>query len=232
MEITEELKKLLTNPFEGLEANNASDFKDECAKIARELFNNHCILCGEKKYYFAEIEFYYYDKDRWNKKWNEKTYPRDNKYTGDFFFHYSGVDICFKSKFDEGKFGGILIRSLKDEGHFITGPSVCMLEILNTCFEQKTIPELKKIKKEECKLSKNPAARYGITYKSDNITCKEKDIKDIPSLCFYDQALFDKYTGEKNKETFKNATWDYSWKRKKDINRYYHRFDDKNENNK
>lgn len=102
----EELKSLLTNPFD--EKKDWNGFQDKCKEIAKKLLENYCIEYGEKKYYyFAEIEFYYYDKERWNDEWNEKTYPRDKKDAGDFFFHYSGVDICFNSKFEEGKFGGI-----------------------------------------------------------------------------------------------------------------------------
>lgn len=209
----EELKSLLTNPFD--KKNDLNGFQDKCKEIAKKLLENYCIEYGEKKYYyFAEIEFYYYDKERWNDEWNEKTYPRDKKDAGDFFFHYSGVDICFNSKFEEGKFGGILIRSLKDKnGNFITGPSVCMLEILNTCFEQKTNPILVKRKNEGCSFSEQPIARYGITYKD-----KQEDKK----LCFYDERLKEKLTNE-----FENATWDYSKKKNgevkgiKKITRYY-----------
>ena len=132
------LKEKLTNPFDGLKANDEKGFIEICAKIAEELLNNHGIKCGSKIYYFAEVEFYYYEKNRWDKEWNEKTYPRTGKKAGSLFFHYSGFDICFESKFEQGKFGGILVRSLKDEaGLFITGPSVCSLEILNACNEQK-----------------------------------------------------------------------------------------------
>ena len=164
MIVMEELKKLLTNPFD--KKNDLKGFQDKCKEIAKQLLENYCIKYGEKKYYyFAEIEFYYYDKKKWNEEWNEKTYPRNNKNAGDFFFHYSGVDICFNSKFEEGKFGGILIRSLKDEnGNFITGPSVCMLEILNTCFEQKMNPSLEKSQNDGCIICEQPIARYGITY--------------------------------------------------------------------
>lgn len=217
MEITEELKGMLENPFGGLKENDLKGFQDKCEEIAEKLLKNYCIQCGEKKYYFAEIEFYYYDKERWNNKWNEKTYPRDKKDAGDFFFHYSGVDICFNSKFDEGKFGGILIRSLKDDGHFITGPSVCMLEILNNC-SGKTWPILTPSPNQKCEVCKNPIQRYGITY---------KDNQEDKKLCFYDERLKEKLRNE-----FENATWDYSKKKKKNIIRYYHRFDDKNENNK
>lgn len=214
----ENLKKLLTNPFENIKDGNIKDFQKECKKIATKLLKDYCIQCGNKYYYFAEIEFYYYDKEKWNEEWNEKTYPRNNKNAGDFFFHYSGVDICFYSKFEEGKFGGILIRSLKDEnGNFITGPSVCMLEILNTCFEQKMNPSLEKSQNDGCIFCEQPIARYGITYKD-----KQEDKK----LCFYDERL-----KAKQKNEFANAKWDYTQNTNgevKGINklvRYYKRFE-------
>ena len=221
-----EIKDLLQKPLEGM---NNCNVQNTFAEIAKNLFRNFCIRCGTKRYYFAEIEFYYYSKDTFNKEWNEKTYPRDNKKTGDLFFHYSGVDICFDSSFDDGKFGGILIRSLKEDcGKFITGPFVCMLELLNVSSED--WPRLELLKGDEaykdCIICKSPIARYGITY-------KDKGIEDEP-LCFYDQELYDKYTDDKNnKETFEKARWDYG--RNKDgsikgistLKRYYHRFDKK-----
>ena len=207
-------------------------FKVSLPRLQKNLFKKFCIQCGARRYYFAEIEFYYYDKDDKNgldKNWNEKTYPRNNKNAGDLYFHYSGVDICFDSSFEKGRFGGILIRSLKDDsGKFITGPSVCMLEILNA--SSKDWPRLETLKEnEEYKdfmFCNKPIARYGITY-------KDKGLED-ESLCFYDQKLYDKYIDEKNnKESFAKSKWDYS--RRKDgsikgistLNRYYHRFDNK-----
>ena len=106
-----------------------------------------------------------------------------------------------------------------------------MLEILNTCLEQKEIPYLVESENKECILCNQSIARYGITYKMDNNTYKEeKDMKDIPSLCFYDQAFFDKYTGKEKKETFENATWNYgkdkdgTIKGEDKLIRYYNRF--------
>ncbi|MBR3980843.1 MAG: hypothetical protein IKJ98_06765 [Bacteroidales bacterium] len=211
-----DLKTLLTNPFDNCKKNSLDDFKGNCLDIATKMLRNYCIQCGDKKYYFAEIEFYYYEKDKrdekgkWDEKWNEKTYPRKNKNAGDFFFHYSGFDICFNSNFDKNsaKFGGILIRSLKDDkGNFITGPSVCSLEILNTCFELKTWPELKPCTNQNCKICKKPIKRYGI--------------EDV-DLCYYDEQIKNKLTNE-----FEDATWDYSQKKNgevkgiKKIIRYY-----------
>jgi len=217
-----EIRELLQKPLEGL---NNSNVHAKFREIATNLFRKFCIKCGTKKYYFAEIEFYYYDRDDkkgLNKSWNEKTYPRDKKNAGDLFFHYSGVDICFDSSFKEGRFGGILIRSLKDDnGKFITGPFVCMLELLNV--SSKDWPRLEYLKDNEeyldYELCDNPVVRYGIIDEA---------------LCFFDKNLYEKFIDKNtNKETFENVRWDYS--KKKDgsvrgistLNRYYHRFDEK-----
>ena len=159
-----------------------------------------------KKYNFKDLYFV--------SEWNKRTYPRTDKKVGDLFFHYSGVDICFDSMFDNGIFGGILIRSLKDnQGKYITGPSVCMLEILNACSKSERMPKLVSTKKEKCDIGV-PIERYGIEYKDKS--------KDLP-LCFYDKKLFEK-SKDNCKEIFENATWDYTKKSPKKIIRYYKRF--------
>ena len=227
METLKETKKetlidKLTNPFDGLKSNDISDVQDKCTEIAEELFNNFYIKCGEKTFYFAEIEFYYYEKGKLEDEWNKKTYPRTDKKAGELFFHYSGCDLCFESDFEKGIFGGILIRSLKDEnGKFITGPTVCMLEMLNLCSKSKQLPEVVPIDgehKNKCELDKkNPIPRYGIKYKNENLV-------DEP-LCFYDKNLYKKYTNkDEYKEIFEAATWDYDNKKQKKISRYYKRF--------
>lgn len=235
------LIKKLENPFDSVEKNDVEGFKNECRNIAQMLFNDYCIRCCNTNtvayYYFAEIEFYYYDKDKFNDYWNWKTYPRTRKSAGEILFHYSGFDICFKSDFKDGKFGGILIRSLKDEnGIYITGPSVCAQEVLNVCSKLKTWLEVVPIPNDKCAgkcdLNELPIPRYGIDYKDENKNREDKDkiLKD-KSLCFYDKKLFEKYTSEKeNFERFENAKWDYDKKnngenaKQKDLIRYYNRF--------
>ncbi len=214
------IQDLLQDPLVKM---NERNFQEQFKKIAENLFKYCYIKCGAKKYYFAEIEFYYYDKNEengLNKEWNEKTYPRDKKYAGELFFHYSGVDICFDSSYEKGKFGGILIRSLKEGcGKYITGPTVCMLEILNACSQE--MPRLEMLNEnKEYNIDNlcNPIARYGIEYAN-------KEMKDEP-LCFFDKKLYEKYTNKDTyKETFENARWDYSKKKEGRLNRYYHRFD-------
>ena len=58
-----------------------------------------------------------YLKDKNQYKWQEVTYPRNDYQGGQLFYHLSGIDICFDSHYknNEAKFGGILIRAIKDE---------------------------------------------------------------------------------------------------------------------
>lgn len=207
---TEDLKKDLQEPIEKL---NGSNVQETFKGIAKKLFENYYIQCGEKKYYFAEIEFYYYEKEKLCADWNRKTYPRTDKQVGDFFFHYSGFDICFESCFDKGKFGGILVRSLRDEkGNFITGPLVCLLEILNACAKLKIWPELVHSQEQECCDLAEPIARCGITYK-DN----QEDMK----LCYYDKRLLE------TEPSTQKVSWNFTKKQEITSLRYYKRFNNK-----
>jgi hypothetical protein len=219
MNIKEEIQKKCKNMNEG---NIQESFKS----IAETLLKNFCLQCGDKKYYFAEIEFYYYDKKSFKKVWNERTYPRDNREAGDLFFHYSGFDICFDSSFNDGKFGGILIRSLidatKTDNKFVTGPLLCVNEVLNACAKAKEWPiiveltaEEKQSQNRDCVISEPPITRYGITYD------KDKEIQDV-LWCFFDKRMLDK-NNQKNK--YANSSWDFVKQEAKDITRYYHRFD-------
>ena len=105
------------------------DFKS----LAEEIMNKICISNGAYKYHPIEIEFYIYDKEEHP---DIHVYPRDNKKAGDLFFHLSGMDICFESSIEDGRFGGIPIRALervKDgETIRIGGPLTCVNEVLNT----------------------------------------------------------------------------------------------------
>ena len=93
-----EIINKLINPFEGLELNDVNGIQTRCKEIAEELFRHYGIKCGNKTFCFAEIEFYYYKKEKsgnnnWDAPWNKETYPR-SKNAGDFFFplipqHYS-----------------------------------------------------------------------------------------------------------------------------------------------
>ncbi len=174
----ENLKDVLENYEKEIDnVTNDDALKKIFRDIANNLFKDFCIECGDKKYCFAEIEFYYYDKNKFNKEWNRETYPRTDKVAGELFFHYSGIDICFNSNFNKGRFGGILIRSLRDIGNqcFITGPTVCSNEILNTCSKNRKWPEI--VYKKDIGIDSiidEPIKRYGL----------EDEL-----LCFYDKDL-------------------------------------------
>ena len=215
----ESLKYLLSK-IEEVKENDYNDFQGKCKEIAKGLFNNYGVKCGNKLFRFAEIEFYYYEKGKWQDKWNTATYYRKKK-AGELFFHYSGVDICFKSD-SENKFGGILIRSLVDvNGNHVTlqkGPLVCTNLMLNSC-EDKMMPL---ISDEVDSLDYNDNMilsdfRFGVDSESQEDE-KNKNLQ----LCFFVNQY-------KNTELeWSGATETLSWDKKKGelkiSKRYYNRF--------
>lgn len=113
------------------------------SSIAKLLLNKCVVRVGKKNYRLLEIEFYLYSSTHPDLI----TYPRTDEKGGKWFFHQSGVDICFnsycKSASEDGKyylnidnsFGGILIRSMVEldgnmdyppESQPIYGPMKCM----------------------------------------------------------------------------------------------------------
>ena len=180
-------ESLLQKPLEKMNGCNIQEVFEE---IAKNLFNNFYIHCGERKYYFVEVEFYYYDKEKYLQdqeryKWYGVTYSRTNKSAGDFFYHLSGFDICFNSHYDEddAKFGGILVRSIKDEkGVVTTGPLTCKDLILNSCDNE--MPKLDSYKPEvEIKLES--------TIRSLGKEDMNNRIDGNLNLCFYDGSIKD-----------------------------------------
>ena len=184
----EELIKLLENPFDDVTTKEA--FQTKCEEIATKLFNDYCINCNGKKFYFAEIEFYYWQKDKWNEKWNQVTYARDGYEAGDLFFHLSGIDICFKSSYSEAKFGGILIRSIIDKNNnVISDPLNCKDVILNVC-KGGCMPKLSKTE------NRGSIAPKG-TYRSLGSTDMKNNIDGTLKLCFFNEALREQLNPEK-----------------------------------
>ncbi len=155
-----DIRETLQNPLEKMNDNNVQEtFKT----IAENLFKNYCIKCGEKRFAFAEIEFYYFKEDELEEKWNEKTYERSPYNSGALFYHLSGMDICFESKLTKDKKGkkhgfggGILIRSVvevNEKGKYIyddkypkitVGPLTCVNMMLNAC-NGNSMPKIEKI---------------------------------------------------------------------------------------
>jgi hypothetical protein len=111
--------------------------EEEFGKIADELLNNCAIQNHDSEYRLVEIEFYWTSR---NHK-DDSTYQRihTNPKNGDWFFHYSGVDIAMKNEDLDG-FGGILIRgiySLKEDKIY-KGPMVCAMKLFSgtSAFEE------------------------------------------------------------------------------------------------
>lgn len=209
----EEIIELLKNPFDGL--SDYESIKKKCEEIAQKLFDNNGIKSGDKTFRFTEIEFYYYDKAMYLKdknlnKWQEVTYPRDNYQGGQLFYHLSGIDICFDSHYknNEGKFGGILIRAIKDGDRIIAGPLNCKDEILNAC-KNEEMPKLI-----EVKVSERRSIKLNSTYRSLGKT--GTDIHD--GLCFFDGSLVKDDWNPKRKRFYtktgriesKNSSYDTS----------------------
>ena len=201
----EKLIEKLKNPFDGLKKD---EFQDKCFDIAIDLFCNYYINCNGKVYYLTEIEFYYWDKDNWNEEWNRITYPRISE-AKDLFFHLSGVDICFESYYnekeldDEARFGGILIRAIRDDKGIITaGPWNCMLKVLNEC-KGRQMPQIKSLK-----TACNSIENIKKTYRSLSDKDMKEEIamsKETPlNLCFYDH----RYLNVKNQLKTKKVALD------------------------
>jgi hypothetical protein len=128
----EDLKELMRIPPDALPEEIRKRFED----IADALINHVYIQYGEQRYYFEEIEFYYYNKNHRDLI----TYPRKSGALQWFRNFFDGVDLTFESNMElsdcNGKelydlnpdsnpsFGGILIRQISDEGKKLvaTGP--------------------------------------------------------------------------------------------------------------
>lgn len=107
-----------------------NETEDEFARIAQTLFDNYAIKTHNALYRLTEIEFY----------WNSSNHVDNSTYkrkhvslkSGDWFFHYSGVDIALENE-ETGGYGGILIRSVYNIKNKtpITGPMVCAMKLFS-----------------------------------------------------------------------------------------------------
>ena len=174
----------LEDPFDDIDGSNLKGFENKCKSIAENLINNYCIRIGKDKcFYLAEIEFYYWQWEKWNDDWNIVTYPRDEKKAGELFYHNSGIDICFSSSYEKQKYGGILIRAIKDQGDVVTaGPLVCCQLILNSC-NSGYMPKLERTTKRHIEVAQS------IRTLGEVDMIQEKDRKDVLELCFYDSSI-------------------------------------------
>jgi len=104
-----------------------SDEVEKKFEIIAEILLNWCIIrVNAKRFRILEIEFYLFGGKGDHK--DIIAYPRTDMEGGEWFFHPSGVDLCFKSHCErkdnhyvidekENEFGGILIRSLEEVDH-------------------------------------------------------------------------------------------------------------------
>ena len=187
---------LLQNPL-----NTFNPLKPESTfeSIANDLMKDYCIKCGNKEFFLAEIEFYYFrseDEDLLKtegNKWEGVTYPRITK-AGDFFYHLSGCDICFKSKLEyskskiNGEGGGILIRSIIDKNNIVTaGPINCVNTMLNACGRGK-IPFLYKMEKDRKSVKVHSTYRF-LGDKDFKGIDKGENKDGLHKLAFYDKNI-------------------------------------------
>lgn len=109
--------------------------------LAEILLNCSYLNVKDKSFSLLEIEFYY------NSPNHPDPYPhcdKDQKESGNWYFHktgknyrsgtFKGLDITLNNINRKGikikSYGGILIRSIKDEDNIICGPCLCVNEIL------------------------------------------------------------------------------------------------------
>jgi len=109
--------------------NNPSE--TEFRAIADKLFHEYAIKTCDSIFRIVELEFY----------WNHELHPDGSTYkrkyvdpkAGEWFFHYSGVDIALKNE-ETGGYGGILIRSvidLNDNNQLYKGPMICVMRLFS-----------------------------------------------------------------------------------------------------
>lgn len=110
--------------------NITKETEEEFVTIAQTLFDDYAITTHNATYRLAEIEFYWNSQNHIDNSTYKRTHV-DPK-TGDWFFHYSGVDIALKNE-ETGGYGGVLIRSIYDvdKNMLIKGPMVCVMKLFS-----------------------------------------------------------------------------------------------------
>jgi len=104
--------------------------EEEFKNIAEKLFNNFAIQTKDAKYRLTEIEFYWKSPTHNDKSTYERIHV--NPSSGEWFFHYSGVDIALKNEEIQG-YGGILLRGIYNitSGHTFKGPQICAMKLFS-----------------------------------------------------------------------------------------------------
>lgn len=170
------MNNVLIKKLEDIKNKNQRTIQEYLDDLAKYIFGNVQIVAGDDFYTFVEVEFYYHDDKDFDGYLYNCTYPRTRK-TGRFFWHNSGVDICFDSNENEGYFGGMLIRTLLKNGNeIVAGPMRCANELKNSCNEK--VPNLCLPEEKSEKQDLFSTYRYGVG--------DEKQTEKDPKLfCYY-----------------------------------------------
>ena len=115
--------------LDGIESVEA--LENAYADIADALINDFGIQKGKTFYHFVELEFYHNTID------GTIVYPRQADAL-QYFFHKSGVDLTFLS--GDNKFGGILVRAIRNGNKFINGP-YNVVDALFDVFDARELPK-------------------------------------------------------------------------------------------
>ena len=146
-------------------------------KIADKLFNEFVIKSQESKYQLLELEFYWHSENHQDKSTYNRNHVQPER--GDWFFHYSGVDIALKD--ENGGYGGILIRKIKqlESNKIYSGPMVCAMRIFSeiSAFNESSMPRL--IAHKHLRTEIISATRIGLGKNSEINDMKEKSYRFI-----------------------------------------------------
>ena len=141
----------------------------EFENIAQTLFDSYAIQTHDALYRLTEIEFYWNSPNHVDNSTYKRKYV-DPK-SGDWFFHYSGVDIALKNE-KTGGYGGILIRSLYDVNSktSIKGPMVCTMKLFSktNAFTQSIKTQIIPYKFESSIIVKKPRIGLGQNAKEND----------------------------------------------------------------
>ena len=133
----------------------------EFQTIADKLLNDYAIENHESIYRLTEIEFYWSSPSHKDNSTYERKHATPKN--GDWFFHYSGVDIALKNE-AIGGYGGILIRkiySLKEKKYY-AGPMVCAMKLFSgtSAFNESIKTKIIQYTFEKKRIEKKP--RFGL----------------------------------------------------------------------
>lgn len=146
-----------------------SESQNEFDEIANYLMNSYGVKNDYSLFRLSEIEVY----------WNSPTHNDNSTYnrkhvdpnSGEWFFHYSGVDIALKSDKLQGH-GGILIRRVYclAEKKTYKGPLVCAMKLFsgNNAFKKSEMPMLIEYPFKHETISKSPRIGLGKNAKEGN----------------------------------------------------------------